>query len=150
VFLWHFSSISHRLRVLSDFYPCKIRPEVVLAARWCHRWILMSSIDSAASVFYWWSLDFFRLACTVKKLFDIFGCGFKFGCKFVFETNFYKFDPCNDPIPQFLLLHFVYLAETRNLSYQASWYVYPVPRYAHKRLSWESPLAAPKWSVFRG
>ena len=97
-----------------------MRPEVVLVARWCHRRILMSPIDSAASVFYRWSVDVFRLACTVKKLCDIFGCDFKFGCKFAFETNFCKFDPCNDPIPQFLLLHIVYLAETRNLSYQAS------------------------------
>jgi hypothetical protein len=62
-------------------------------------------------------MDVFRLACTVKKLFDIFGCDFKFGCKFAFETNFCKFDPCNDPIPHFSLLHIVYLAETRNLSY---------------------------------
>jgi hypothetical protein len=31
----------------------------------------MSPIDSAASVFYRWSVDAFRTACTVKKLFDI-------------------------------------------------------------------------------
>jgi hypothetical protein len=80
----------------------------------------MSPIDSAASVFYWWSVYVFRLGCTVKKLFDIFGCALKFGCKFAFETTFFKFDPWNDPIPQFLLLHIVYLAETRNMSYQAS------------------------------
>jgi hypothetical protein len=80
----------------------------------------MSPIDSAASVFYRWSVDVFRLACTVKKLFDIFGCALKFGCKFALETNFCNFDPCNDPIPQFLLLHIVYLAEMRISSYQAS------------------------------
>jgi hypothetical protein len=75
-----------------------MRPEVVLSTRWSHRRILMSPIDSAASVFYSWSVDVFRLACTVKKLFDIFGCDFQFGCKFPFETNCYKFDPYNDPI----------------------------------------------------
>jgi hypothetical protein len=125
-------------------------PEVVLAARWCHRRNLMSPIDSAASVFYWLSAEVFRLACTVKKLFVIFGCDFKFGCKFAFETNFCKFDPCNNPDLQFLLSHIVYLAEMRNLSNQAPWYVYPVPRYARKRLSWESPLTSPKWGAFGG
>jgi hypothetical protein len=97
-----------------------MRLEVLLAARWCHRRMLMSPIDSAAIVFYRWSVDVFRLACTVKKLFDIFGCTLKFGCKFVFETNFYKFDLYNDLIPQFLLLHIVYLVEMRILNYQAS------------------------------
>jgi hypothetical protein len=97
-----------------------MRPEVVLAVRWRHRQILMSPIDSAASVFYRWSIDVFRLACTVKKLFDIFGCVLKFGCKFAFEANFCKFDPCNDTILQFSLLHIVYLAEMRILSYQVS------------------------------
>ena len=97
-----------------------MRPEVVLAARWCHRQFLKSPIDSAASVLFWWSIDVFRLGWTVKKLFDFFGCDFKFGCKFAFETNFCKLDPCNDPIPQFLLLHIVYLAETHYLSHQAS------------------------------
>jgi hypothetical protein len=91
-----------------------MRPEVVLAARWRGRANLKSPIDSAASVCYWWSLEVSRLACTVKKLFVIFGC--QFGCKFAFETNFCKFDPCNDPIPQFLLSHIVYLAEMRILS----------------------------------
>jgi hypothetical protein len=39
VFLWHFSSISHRLRVLSDFCPCKMRPEVGGGTNkfWCHQ-----------------------------------------------------------------------------------------------------------------
>jgi hypothetical protein len=97
-----------------------MRPEVVLAARWCHRQFLMSPIDSAASVSYMWTVDVHRLGCTVKKLFDIFCCALKFGCRFAFETNFCKFDFCNDPIPQFLLLHIVYLAEMRMLSYQAS------------------------------
>jgi hypothetical protein len=100
----------------------------------------MSLIDSAASVF--------RLACTVTKLCDIFGGALKFGCKFAFETNFCKFDPCNDPIPQFLLLHIVHLAEMRIFSCQASWYVSPVQRYARKRLSWKSRLMSPKWGVF--
>jgi hypothetical protein len=150
VFLWYLSSISHRLRVLGDFYPWKMRPEVVLAARWCHKQILMSPFDSAALVFYWWSVDVFRLARTVKKLFDIFSCALKFGCKFASETKFCKFDPCNDPIPQILLLHIVYLAETHILSYQASWYVYLVPRYARKRLSWESPIGGPKMRGFWG
>jgi hypothetical protein len=59
----------------------------------------------------------------------------KFGCKFAFETKFCKFDPCNDPIPQFLLLHIVYLAEVRILIFQASSYVSPVRRYARKCLS---------------
>jgi hypothetical protein len=54
------------------FYACKLRPEVVLAARWCHRRILMSPIASVASVFYRWSVDVLRLSCTVKKLFEIF------------------------------------------------------------------------------
>jgi hypothetical protein len=75
-----------------------MRPEVVLSARWSHRRLLMSAIDSAASVFYRWSVDFFRLASTVKKLFDIYGSDFIFGCKFSFETYFCKFEPCNDPI----------------------------------------------------
>jgi hypothetical protein len=97
-----------------------MRPEVVLAARWCHRRILLSTIDSAASVFYKWSVDVFLLACTVKELCDIFGFDFKLDCKFAFESNFCKFDLCNNPIPQFLLLHIVYLAEMRILSYQAS------------------------------
>jgi hypothetical protein len=83
------------------FYPSNMRPEVVLAARWCHRQILMSPIDSAASVFCRWSVDVFRLGCTVKKLFDIFGCAYKFGCEFAFETNFCNFNLCNDPVPQF-------------------------------------------------
>jgi hypothetical protein len=61
----------------------------------------------------------FSLARTDKKLFNIFGCALKFGCKFAFETNFCKFDPCNDPIYSFILLHIVYLAEMRILSYQA-------------------------------
>jgi hypothetical protein len=80
----------------------------------------MSPINSAVSVFSRLSMDAFRLAFTVNKLSDIFCCALKFGCKFTFETNFCKFDPCNDPIPQFLLLHIVYLAEMRNLSSQAS------------------------------
>jgi hypothetical protein len=74
----------------------------------------------------------------------------KFGGKFAFETNFDKFDDCNDPTPQFLLLEIVYLLEMRILSYQASWYVYPVPRCARKRFSWESPLTAPKRGVLGG
>jgi hypothetical protein len=77
----------------------------------------MSPIDFAALVFYRWSAAVFRLACTVKKLLDIFGCDFKSGCKFAFETNVCKFDPCNDPIPQFSLLRILYLAEMRILSY---------------------------------
>jgi hypothetical protein len=97
-----------------------MRPEVVLAAGWCHRRIMMSPIDSAESVFYRWSVDVFRLSCTVKKLFDIFDCASKFGYKFAFETNFCKFDPYSDPISQFLPLHSVYFAEMRILSYQAS------------------------------
>jgi hypothetical protein len=127
-----------------------MRPEVVLSARWSHRRILMSPIDSALSVFCRWSVDVFRLGCAIKKLFDIFGCDFKFGCKFAFEAHFCKFDPYNDPIPQCLLLRIAYFAETHNLSYQASWYVYPVSRYARKRLSWESPLTAPIWGVLGG
>jgi hypothetical protein len=58
---------------LAVFNCSEVRPEVVLAARWCHRRILMSPIDAAASVFYRWSVDVFRLACTVEKLLDIFG-----------------------------------------------------------------------------
>jgi hypothetical protein len=96
-----------------------MRLGVVLAARW-RRVNLKSPVDSVASVFYRWSMDVFRLACTVKKLFVIFGCDFKFGCKFAFETNFCKFDPCNDPSPQFVLSNIVYLAEMQILSYQAS------------------------------
>jgi hypothetical protein len=41
---------------------------MVLGARWCHRQFLLSPIDSAVSVFYWWSVDVFRLGCTVKTL----------------------------------------------------------------------------------
>jgi hypothetical protein len=66
------------------------------------------------------------------------------------KHTFVSFDLCNDPIPQFSLSHIVYLAEMCILSYQASWYVSPVPRYARKRLSWESPLTAPKWGIFGG
>jgi hypothetical protein len=66
-----------------------------------------------------WSVDVYRLACTVK-LFDIFGWALSFGCKFAFETKFCKFDPYNDLISQFSLLHIVYLAEMRILSYQGS------------------------------
>jgi hypothetical protein len=44
-----------------------------LAARWCHRRVLMSPIDSAVSVFYRWSVAVFCVKCTVKKIFDIFG-----------------------------------------------------------------------------
>jgi hypothetical protein len=35
-----------------------------------------------------WCVDVFRLSCTGEKLFEIFGCALKFGCKFAFETNF--------------------------------------------------------------
>jgi hypothetical protein len=66
------------------------------------------------------------------------------------KQTFVKFDPCNDPIPYFLLLHIVYLAEMRILSYQASWYVSPVPQYAHKRLSWKSLLASQNEGFWRG
>jgi hypothetical protein len=89
----------------------------------------------------------FSSACTVKKLFDIFVCALKFSCKFAFETNFCKFDPCNDPVPQFLLLHIVYLAEMRIFSCQALWYVSPVSRYARKRLSWNFSSTSPKRGV---
>jgi hypothetical protein len=67
------------------------------------------------------NVDVFRLAYTVKKLFDIFDCK-KFGCKIAFETYFCNFDPrsVSDPIPQFLLMHTMYLVEMRILSYQAS------------------------------
>jgi hypothetical protein len=85
---------------------------------WCHKRYLMSPIDSAISVCCRWSVDVFRLACTVKKLCDIFGSALKFGCKFAFETNFCKFYLCNDLIPQILLLHIVYLAEMRILSFK--------------------------------
>jgi hypothetical protein len=37
MFLWHFSSLCHGLRVIRDFYRCKMRPEVVLSAWWSHR-----------------------------------------------------------------------------------------------------------------
>jgi hypothetical protein len=33
---------AHGLRVLSEFYRCKLRQKVVLATRWCHRQFLMS------------------------------------------------------------------------------------------------------------
>jgi hypothetical protein len=124
-----------------------MRPEVVLAARWCHIRILMPLVESAALVFSMWSVDVFRLSCTVKKLCNIFGCGLKFGWKFAFETNFCMFDPCSDLIPQLLLMHIVYLAEMRILSYQSSWYVSAVPRYMRKRLGGKSPLTSPKWGV---
>ena len=74
VFLWHLSSNGHRLRILGVLCSCKLRSEVVLAARWCHRQILMLPIDSTASVLYRWSVGNFRLSCTVQKLLDIFGC----------------------------------------------------------------------------
>jgi hypothetical protein len=53
----------------------------------------MPPIDSAPSAFYRWSIDVFRLGCTVKMFFDIFGCALKFGGKFAFETNFFKVLP---------------------------------------------------------
>jgi hypothetical protein len=147
VFLWHFSSIAHHLHVLSDFYGCKLRLDVVSAAIWCHRQFLMSPIDSVVSVFYRRSVDVFCLAWTVEKLFDIFRCAYKLSCKFAFETNFCKFDPCNDPIRQCLLLHTVYIAKTHILSHQAFWYVSTLPRYPRKRLSWKSPLTSPNVEV---
>jgi hypothetical protein len=107
----------------------------------------MSPIDSAASVVRRWSVDVFHLACTAKKLLDIFGCALKFGCKFAFETDFCEFDLWNDPISQFLLLHIVCLVEMRILSYQASLYISPVPRYARKRLGWKFPMTSPKEGI---
>jgi hypothetical protein len=44
-----------------------MRPEVFLAARWCHRQFLISPIDSAVSVFYKWSVDVFRLGVQLKS-----------------------------------------------------------------------------------
>jgi hypothetical protein len=38
-----------------------VRPEVVFAARWCHRQFLMSPINFAASDSYRWSVDVFHL-----------------------------------------------------------------------------------------
>jgi hypothetical protein len=76
-------------------------PNVVLVARLYHRQFIMSPIDSAVLVLYRLSVDVFRLGCTVEKLFDIFGCALKFLSKFSFETNFCKFDICNDPSPSF-------------------------------------------------
>jgi hypothetical protein len=67
-----------------------MRPEVVSADRWCRRRILMSPLDSAASVFCRLSVDVFRLACTVKKLFDIFG--------YYFVMNFGQLDDPADVI----------------------------------------------------
>jgi hypothetical protein len=79
----------------------------------------MSSIHSAASVFYRWSVEVFLPACTVKKLLDIYGWALKFGCKFAFKQIYVSLTL---QIPQTLvfLLHIVYLAEMRILSYQAS------------------------------
>jgi hypothetical protein len=102
------------------FLPLQIETGSSFGCRWCHKQILMSPIDSATLFFYRWSVDVFRLSGTVKKLFEIFGCALKCGCKFAFETNFCKFDPYNYPIPYTLPLHIVYLAEMRILSYQAS------------------------------
>jgi hypothetical protein len=73
-----------------------------------------------ASFFNRGSVDVSRLGCTVEKLCDIFGGASKFGCKFAFEIKSCKFDHSTDLITQFLLLHIVYLAEMRILSYQAS------------------------------
>jgi hypothetical protein len=81
------------------------------------------------------------------KSYSKFSAVLEIWLKIAFETNFCKFDPCNDHIRQFLPLHNVYLAEMRILSYQASWYVHHVSRYARKRSSRKSPLTAPKWGV---
>jgi hypothetical protein len=88
----------------SRFYLSKLRPDIVFEARWCRRRNLMSSIHSMAYVFYRWSVDVFRLSCTVNTLFDVFGCALEFGCKFALGTNVCKFYSCNDSISKFLPL----------------------------------------------
>jgi hypothetical protein len=70
------------------------------------------------------------------------------GWKFAFETNFYKFDHCNNPSLSFhyctlcILLRCGFWAIKRRDTF------YPMLRYARKRLSWKSPLTSPKWGVF--
>jgi hypothetical protein len=83
---------------LGVFSSSEVEPELVLAAMWCHRRILMSPIDSAISVYYRLSVDVLRLSCTVEKSFDIFGRALKFCCKLAFDRNFCEFDRCNDPV----------------------------------------------------
>jgi hypothetical protein len=74
-----------------------MRPEVVLSARWSHRRILMTPIDSAASVLYRWSVDVFRLACTVKKLFDIFGMISNLAVNLPLKQTFVSLTPAMTP-----------------------------------------------------
>jgi hypothetical protein len=111
------------------FYRCKLRQEVVLATRWCHRQFLMSPM----LMFFVWSA---RL-----KSYLTFSAVRNLAVNFPLKQTCH-FDPRSDPIPEFLLLHIVYLAEMRILSYQALWYVIPESRYASKRLSWKCPLTS--------
>ena len=90
VFPWHLSSIGQRLLVLGNLYSCKLRPEVVSAARWCHRQILMSPMDFAASVLYRWSVGNFRLYCTVQKWLNIIGCALNLALKQTFVNLIFE------------------------------------------------------------
>ena len=56
------------------FLALQIETGSSLAAIWCHRQILISPIDSAASVLYRWSVKNVRLSCTVQMLLYIFPC----------------------------------------------------------------------------
>ena len=89
------------------FYPCKLRPDVVLAAWLCHRQILMLPIDSAASVSYRRSLENVRLSCTVEKLCDIFCCAFNLAVILPFKQTFVNLTFEMTPSPTFLITHFV-------------------------------------------
>jgi hypothetical protein len=122
VLLWHLLSIAHRFRVLGDFYHCKLRSEVVLAARWRRRANMESPIDWPTTVCYSCSFDIYRLSLTDYVFYAIFA---------VWKGDRKSFWPlggatdefwCNQSIPQHwfsigsLLMFFVWHAPYKNYS----------------------------------
>ena len=86
-----------------------MRPEVVLDARWCHIQILMSPIDSVASILYRWSVGNVRLSCTVEKLLDIFACALNFAVILPLKQTFVNLTSEMNPIAYCVSCRHAYL-----------------------------------------
>lgn len=96
VFFWYVSSISYRLRVISDFTFSKNKPEVDLAARWRPKPEVTLPFESVTPILYKRSVENIRPSLTVQKIFSISFAN-KFGWNFPLGSVFESLRPLVTP-----------------------------------------------------